>query len=138
MKVIVIFNMSSKLRSFIVCACTSSVHVNQVFQHVKLSADNAKHIYEQHIADLTVAIVLKLVSCLLVIFLALIALGSGELVQMHSWFTLMDMLILRSSSDILWHFINSKFGGKLHNCHINIKDQKKKKLKNLRAAMTHR
>lgn len=62
MKVIVIFNMSSKLRSFIVCACTSSVHVNQVFQHVKLSADNAKHIYEQHIADLTVAIVLKLVS----------------------------------------------------------------------------
>lgn len=37
------------------------------------------------------------------------------------------MLILRSSSDILWHFINSKFGGKLHDCHININDDKKKK-----------
>lgn len=59
--------------------------------------------------------------------MALVALGSGELVQMHSWFTLMDMLILRSSSDILWHFINSKFGGKLHDCHININDDKKKK-----------
>lgn len=118
MKFIMIFNMSSKLRSFIVCACTSSVHVNQVFQHIKLSADNAKYIWTMWPLYLN----------LYLNFLALVALGSGELVQMHSWFTLMDMLILRSSSDIRWHFINSKFGGKLHDCHTNINDYKRKEL----------